>query len=91
VKVVQFMTLTGVGLGFLYLPSEVGVNYWFEKHRVIAAGLAGCGAGIGNLVLPPVLDFLIEEFGWRNTCIFLSGLGKYKTATTRKHAKDKMN
>jgi len=58
------------------VPSEVEVNYWFEKHRVIAAGLAGCGAGIGNLVLPPVLDFLIEEFGWRNTCVLLSGLGK---------------
>ena len=55
----------------------VAVNYWFEKHRAVAAGLASSGAGIGNLVLPPLLDFLINEFGWRNTCLLLSGLGMF--------------
>jgi len=64
-----------VGLGLLYLPAEIAVNYWFVEHRSAAAGLAGVGAGIGNLVLPPLLDFLMEEFGWRRTCLLLAGFG----------------
>ncbi len=38
---------------------------WFSRHRGLAMSLAASGAAVGGLLIPPLLQFLIEAFDWR--------------------------
>ena len=49
----------------MYLPAIVCVNYYFEKYRSLAIGIAVCGSGVGTFTLAPFNQFLIDQFGWR--------------------------
>ena len=57
----------GVGLGVAccYVPMVATVGGWFEQRRTLALGLAVAGIGTGTLVLVPVVEWLIDDRGWR--------------------------
>ena len=55
----------GLGLGAMYLPSVVIVSQYFEKRRGLATGLAGCGSGVGSMVLPPLINWALSLHGWQ--------------------------
>jgi len=50
----------------LFLPN------WFVRRRGLAMSIAFSGVGIGSIVVLPALQWTIEAYGWRATCI---GLG----------------
>lgn len=59
-------------LGIFYLnatliPVSMMVTNWFNKHRGLAMSLTMAGIGIGGTIFSPVLTFLLENYGWRNT------------------------
>ena len=58
----------GVGLGVAccYVPMVATVGGWFEQRRTMALGLAVAGIGTGTLVVVPIVERLIEEYGWRD-------------------------
>ena len=62
----------GVGIGLTYVPSVGAVQPWFEKHRVLASGIAVSGIGAGNLLAPPLAAWWIEVFGWRGAYLALA-------------------
>ncbi|XP_061191800.1 monocarboxylate transporter 12-like [Saccostrea echinata] len=66
--------VAGFGLSIGYITSAVLVAYYFEKKRSLASGLSVCGSGIGTFVFAPLLEFLIEEYGWRGTFVILSAI-----------------
>lgn len=70
---VTFGIMTGLGLGLCYVTLVVSVAFWFEKKRMLAVSLGSCGTGIGTFVYAPLTQFLINEYGWRGTTIFLAG------------------
>ena len=63
--------LTGLGLGFLYLPTLVSVGYYFDKKRALATGFSTCGSGIGTLVLAPFARYLLQKYGWKGAHFIL--------------------
>lgn len=70
---VTFGVMTGLGLGLCYVTLVVSVAFWFEKKRMLAVSLGSCGTGIGTFVYAPLTQYLISEYGWRGTTIFLAG------------------
>jgi len=62
----------GIGIGLTYVPSVGAVQPWFEKHRVLASGIAVSGIGAGNLLAPPLAAWWIEIFGWRGAYLALA-------------------
>jgi MFS family permease len=75
----SFGLVSGLGLGLMYLPAIVSVNYYFEKRRSLAIGLAVCGSGVGTFIFAPVTQLLLSEYGWQGTvlieaAILLNGL-----------------
>jgi len=62
----------GVGIGLTYVPSVAAVQPWFDRHRVLASGIAVSGIGAGNLVAPPLAAWWIEAFGWRGAYLALA-------------------
>ena len=55
----------GVGFGFMYLSAIVSVNFYFEKYRSLAMGIAVCGSGVGTFAFTPINRYLMREYGWR--------------------------
>ncbi|KAF7491844.1 Monocarboxylate transporter 12 [Sarcoptes scabiei] len=72
-----FGILGGIGFGFIFLPAIVTVGFYFEKRRAFATGIAVCGSGVGTFVMPPIIHFLVEQFGWRLTVLFLAGMSLF--------------
>lgn len=58
----------------IYLPSIVSVGIYFEKKLPLATGIAVCGSGIGTFVFAPVVEYLSENFDWRNMLLIEAGI-----------------
>lgn len=72
--VLNYNSITGVGLGLLYLPTILVVNFYFHKKRALATGIAVCGAGVGTFVFAPLGEALLEMYGWKGSTWILAGL-----------------
>ena len=62
------------GVSFTFLPVTSTVAHWFIERRGIALGIVTAGIGIGTMILVPLAQFLISDFGWRNSYLILAGL-----------------
>ena len=65
---------SGFGRGLTYAPGLIIVGMYFNRHRGLGVGLATAGVGAGTFVLPPLVDFLFEEFGLSGAFLVLGGL-----------------
>ena len=52
--------LIGIGFGLIYLPAIVSVGFYFESKRSSAMGIAVCGSGLGTLVFPAIMPYIID-------------------------------
>lgn len=66
----------GVGLGAacVYVPTLANLGRWFVERRNTALGIAAAGTGCGSLLTPPVMAYLIERVGWRQTDVVLGAV-----------------
>ncbi|CAF0952200.1 unnamed protein product [Adineta ricciae] len=64
----------GIFFGMVYLPSIIMVSFYFEKKRAIANGLVTAGTGIGALSFPPLAEFLMKSFGWKQGMFVFAGI-----------------
>ncbi len=56
----------GIGEGGCFPGAAKGVTEWFpQKQRALAMGIAIGGAALGAVVAPPLTVYLISIFGWR--------------------------
>lgn len=69
-----FGVFAGFGLSLCYVASVVIVAYYFDRKRSFATGLSVCGSGIGTFIFAPLIQMLLEEYGWRGTTLILAGL-----------------
>jgi MFS family permease len=54
-----------VGTGTVAVTSSRVVANWFDRNRGLALGLSSAGVGIGIFVMPSLVQFIIDEAGWR--------------------------
>ncbi|XP_019629216.1 PREDICTED: monocarboxylate transporter 13-like [Branchiostoma belcheri] len=66
--------LTGFGMSLVLSPSLAMIGRYFDKRHATANGIAICGTGVGQFALPPLFQFLIDEFGWRGALLIVAGL-----------------
>ena len=57
--------LAFLGAGSLPIVWTGVLNGWFSKHRGKAIGITMAGTGLGAFLLPPIVEFLISNYGWR--------------------------
>ena len=63
----------GLGGGTQETPPSGTVAKFFVKRRGRALGIATTGIGVGVLVMAPLIQSLIDSFGWRWACL-ITGL-----------------
>jgi MFS family permease len=56
------------------IANQVLVTRWFEVRRGSAMGYAYLGLGLGGVVAPLLVNYLIRNFGWRHSFEFLGVL-----------------
>ncbi|XP_075533786.1 monocarboxylate transporter 5-like isoform X3 [Dermacentor variabilis] len=59
----------GAGTGMVCNLTPLLLTEHFEKHRAIACGVAYSGSTIGSFFWPPLLEYLINEFGLRGALL----------------------
>lgn len=73
--VLAFGLLMSVGASFLGpIGTNTLVTRWFSKHRGRALGLTAVGSSLGGLLMPLLLQTLIDTYGWRTACLWLAGI-----------------
>jgi MFS family permease len=67
--------LTGsLGAGANALPYLRTISSWFDKRRGLAIGIAMGGSGFGYSYVPPLIQYLIDNEGWRYGYYLLAGI-----------------
>ncbi len=66
-------------LGVSYLcaaliPVSMVVTNWFNRSRGLAMSIAMAGIGVGGTIFSPVLTWLLENLGWRQTYRIMAGI-----------------
>ena len=74
-----YFVLGVVGNGTAQLAYTRAVLTWFQKHRGIALALVLTGSGTGSIVIPLLIQAVIQHHGWRQGylalgCIALLGI-----------------
>ncbi|KAJ7729757.1 MFS general substrate transporter [Mycena metata] len=65
--------LYGLGSSLYYFPIMSIAPTYFDRHRGFAMGCILSGAGIGGLVMAPVLQVLLDRYGVRNALRIIAG------------------
>lgn len=66
--------LSGLGFCLVYVPSHVLSGLYYDKQRSLATGLATSGSGVGAIIFPLLVNFLVDNFGWRGSFYIVCGL-----------------
>ncbi|XP_022088151.1 monocarboxylate transporter 12-like [Acanthaster planci] len=66
--------VVGIGTGISYNSSIVVVSEYFNRRYKIAHALVYAGVGTGSMVVPPLLQILLEGYGWRGTMMVASAI-----------------
>jgi MFS family permease len=79
----QFILTHGVLIGLLGSSSTFGplvadTTLWFNRRRGVAVAVCASGNYLAGTIWPPVVEHLINAFGWRLTHI---GIGVFCVAT----------
>jgi MFS family permease len=69
----------GVLIGFLgssafFGPLLADISHWFERRRGLAVSIVACGNYLAGTVWPPVVQYLIENVGWRQTHLIIGAV-----------------
>jgi MFS family permease len=63
--------LAGTGLAVAYIPFVSTVSLWFEKRRGTILGILVAGIGVGYMIIPPLIQMLVLNSGWRTAYLVL--------------------
>jgi MFS family permease len=59
--------ILGTGMGGGFVPMMTTVVRWFVQLRGFMTGIVAAGIGIGALIGPPIVNWLILTYGWRRS------------------------
>ncbi|CEJ93308.1 hypothetical protein VHEMI08904 [[Torrubiella] hemipterigena] len=56
----------GMGLGIMFMPPLAVASSYFDKKRTLALTVGATGTGIGGVVFPAIIQYLVPRvgFGW---------------------------
>jgi len=56
------------------LPYLRSISAWFDRRRGLAIGIAMGGSGMGFVYVPPMVQYMIDSYGWRSGYFMLAAV-----------------
>lgn len=56
-----------IGGSFAYSPCIMFIDEWFNKRKGLAYGIMWAGTGLAGVILPLVMEWLLNTYGFRTT------------------------
>ena len=66
-----FIFFIGAGLSTHDISTLSTIAKWFESKRGLMTSIAKIGTAMGQMVMPPLIAFLIVAYGWRTATFYL--------------------
>ena len=66
-----FIFFIGTGLSTHDISTLSTIAKWFESKRGLMTSITKIGTAMGQMVMPPLIAFLIISFGWRTATFYL--------------------
>ncbi|MFC1914979.1 MFS transporter [Chloroflexota bacterium] len=63
--------LVGIGSSGAYIPAVSTVARWFVAKRGLMTGITMSSVGLGILIVPPIVNVLISNYGWRISFVII--------------------
>ncbi len=71
-----FRFLLGIGEAGNYPAAMKAISEWFpKKERTKAVGILNMGPGLGAIIAPPLMAWLILDFGWKMAFVITGVIG----------------
>jgi len=61
--------VVALGMSAAIIPLQSTVARWFIRRRGMMTGLVVAGIGAGMLIMPPIANGLIDNYGWRTSYV----------------------
>ncbi|EDW89839.1 monocarboxylate transporter 13 isoform X1 [Drosophila yakuba] len=71
---ISYGVLVGIGAGLSFPPTVYIVTSYFARLRGLANGLCISGSALGSIILPPLLRWLLETYGYHGSCLIMGGI-----------------
>ena len=71
---VTYGVVGGFGVGAAYNAVISCAQKWFPKNRGLATGVSVCAFGFSTVVFAPLVGWMVENVGLRNTFLILAGV-----------------
>lgn len=55
-------------------PSVTAVCHYFRRRRALATGVTWMGANVGGMVVPPLMEHLLQHYGFQGALLLYGGL-----------------
>lgn len=68
-----------MGVGLATSAAFVALNHYFKNKRGQAVGLSMAGTALGMLILPQLVRYLLEAYGFSGAILVLAGLALHAT------------
>tara|TARA_R110002096_G_scaffold309403_4_gene503977 strand:+ start:3165 stop:4280 length:1116 start_codon:yes stop_codon:yes gene_type:complete len=69
-----YLMMGSLACGSTAIPYLRIVGSWFNKNRGLAFGIAMSGGGLGFAYMPPLLQYMIDNHGWRSGFYVLAAI-----------------
>jgi MFS transporter, OFA family, oxalate/formate antiporter len=66
-----YVVPVGIGLGALFSPQMSTAARWFTKRRNLVTGIIFAGGGVGGLIGPPLITWIIYTYNWQKAFLFV--------------------
>ncbi|XP_054163307.1 monocarboxylate transporter 7-like [Oppia nitens] len=64
----------GFGIGLSFMQTPVILAQYFQKYRATATAISYAGGTIGSFIFPPVLDYLLDQYGLNGAFLLIGGI-----------------
>ena len=65
---------TGIGNACIFGNGLVMIGHYFSKRRSLANGLSLAGASVGQFTMPPLMQFLLDEYSLKGAMVILGAI-----------------
>jgi len=65
--------VASIGMGLYWIPIISVLPRWFVQRRALMVGVVASGIGVGQLIYPPVANWLISAYDWRLSFLIIGG------------------